>query len=65
MTQPKECPCCGSSLADREGYRARNNDSDIPVDLKRCPHCGSEKCCMCDMGDDVPCLGCESMEDTQ
>lgn len=54
-----ECSGCGSSLKDREGYRERNKDDAIPLDLKHCPHCGSHKCCMCDMGDDVTCIGCE------
>lgn len=24
------------------------------------PHCGADKCCMCDMGDDVRCMSCEN-----
>lgn len=53
-----DCPGCGSSLADREDYRKRNKDDSIPTGLKNCPHCGSQKCAMCDMGDDVECGSC-------
>lgn len=63
MSQPDSCPGCGSSLADREGYRARNHDDTIPTDLKDCPHCGAKKCCMCDGGDDVGCLSCDGDND--
>lgn len=58
--QADECPACGSSLTDREAYKARNEPDDkLSVVLTRCPHCGNEKCCMCDMGDDVECLLCD------
>jgi hypothetical protein len=60
----EQCPSCGSDPADRERYKAQNgNDDAIPMDLKKCPHCGNLKCCMCDMGDDVPCLGCDDGPD--
>ena len=39
-----ECQTCGN----------RN-----PEYLKECPHCGSQKCDRCDMGDDTNCLKCE------
>jgi hypothetical protein len=60
-----ECGGCGSTLADRKNYRERNAGSraeydSIPVDTCLCPHCGAQKCCQCDMGDDVQCNGCES-----
>lgn len=58
-----ECSGCGSSRADREDYRRRNNDDSIPTALKNCPHCGAEKCCMCDAGDDVQCMACEGDDD--
>lgn len=56
----EECAGCGSSQKDREDYRGRYNDPAIPVDLKKCPHCGAQKCCMCDMGDDVECMSCDN-----
>lgn len=59
MEDDDNCPACGSSLGDRENYRKQNKDDAIPLGLKNCPHCGSAKCCMCDMGDDVSCLSCE------
>ena len=57
-----ECPGCGSSLADREDYRKRNKNDTIPTDLQRCPYCGSDKCAMCNMGDDVNCPSCPDDE---
>lgn len=53
-----ECPVCGSTLADRESRRAKWPEDDIPVNLTKCQFCGSMKCCMCDMGDDVECGNC-------
>jgi hypothetical protein len=64
MSAEQECSGCGSSVSDRENYRKRNGDQSIPVGTKNCPHCGNEKCCMCDMGDDTSCLGCEGPEHT-
>lgn len=58
MKKDNECPSCGSTLADRNDYRRRNEADGLSTKLKRCPHCGSEKCCMCDMGDDVECPSC-------
>lgn len=58
----EQCPGCGSDLADRERYRQQNGDESIPLDLTTCPHCGSKKCCMCDMGDDVECVSCNNDE---
>lgn len=45
QAQP-ECNACGAD--DYEG------------ELRECPHCGSTKCDICDMGDDVECARCES-----
>lgn len=59
MNDDTECPGCGSSLKDRQDYVKRNNGSRLTTSLRRCPHCGSQKCCMCDMGDDVECLSCD------
>lgn len=53
-----ECPGCGSSPADRRDYAARHGDPRIPLGLQNCPHCGTGKCCMCDLGDDVECVSC-------
>lgn len=50
-----ECPSCGADAKDR-----KENKPDSPQGLTTCDFCGSEKCCMCDMGDDVACLSCES-----
>lgn len=49
-----ECPSCGASAADRA-----HNKPERPQGLDTCPYCKSEKCCMCDMGDDVECPSCE------
>jgi len=48
-----ECPSCGATAADR-----RDNKSGGPQGLWECQRCGEEKCCMCDMGDDVECPSC-------
>ncbi len=58
MTADDECPGCGSSVSDREKYREQHDDTTIPIDLSKCPHCGAFKCCMCDMGDDTECISC-------
>ena len=52
-----ECPGCGSTSQDRKANRP-----DDPQGLKACPHCGTLKCCMCDMGDDVECISCDTDE---
>jgi len=52
-----ECPGCGAAAIDR----AKNKPTE-PQDLVNCPHCGTEKCCMCDMGDDVECASCGQEE---
>lgn len=49
-----ECESCGATAGDRQ-----HNKPDEPQGLSLCPHCGSTKCCMCDMGDDVGCGNCE------
>jgi hypothetical protein len=48
------CPSCGATEGDR-----RSNKPQAPQGLDECPYCGAEKCCMCDMGDDVECLSCD------
>lgn len=58
--EDNECSGCGSVQKDRQEYRTKNKDDTIPVTLTKCPHCGSAKCCMCDMGDDVECNGCKA-----
>lgn len=52
-----ECPACGATARDR-----KTNKPTEPQGLSICPHCNSEKCCMCDMGDDVSCMSCENDE---
>lgn len=47
----EECPTCGATASDRQRHAE-------PQGLWKCPHCSSEKCCMCDMGDDVECGAC-------
>ena len=51
----RECPGCGATADDR-----KKNRPDDHQGLSECPHCGSRKCCMCDMGDDVECLSCDA-----
>ncbi|EXI92113.1 MAG: hypothetical protein AW12_00856 [Candidatus Accumulibacter sp. BA-94] len=41
-----QCNACGSN--------------DYKGELRECPHCGSTKCDICDMGDDLECAACES-----
>ena len=48
-----ECGGCGATEHDR----SRNKPHE-PQGLSECPHCGEDKCCMCDMGDDVYCGNC-------
>lgn len=50
-----DCPGCGSTALDR-----KQNKPDSPQGLETCPHCEAEKCCMCDMGDDVECPSCSA-----
>lgn len=52
------CPGCGSSPRDRARLRADNGEANSDDAFKNCPRCGSEKCCVCDMGDDVECVSC-------
>ena len=57
-----ECPGCGSTPSDREVYASKNSEPTNTA-LKSCRHCGTDKCCMCDMGDDVECVSCTNEED--
>ena len=52
-----ECPSCGATARDR-----KQNKPCEPQGLDTCPHCSAEKCCMCDMGDDVECISCGDEE---
>jgi hypothetical protein len=52
-----ECPGCGATGSDRLSNKPKD-----PQGLATCPNCGAEKCCMCDMGDDVECISCEGNE---
>ena len=38
--------------------RAKNRPED-PQGLSTCLYCNADKCCMCDMGDDVECGNCD------
>ena len=49
------CGGCGSTLADR-----RHSNPLEQHGLSACPHCGAEKCTVCDMGDNVDCGSCET-----
>lgn len=51
----RECDGCGSTLAERERRSKANGGL---TGLRKCPHCGADKCLMCDMGDDVECGNC-------
>ena len=53
-----ECPGCGATAGDR-----KDNKPGEPQGLSMCPHCHTEKCCMCDMGDDVECGNCDDVGD--
>ncbi len=47
------CGGCGTTAAER-----RKQFPKEPHGLSVCPRCGEEKCCACDMGDDVECGSC-------
>lgn len=51
------CGGCGATFIDR-----RRNQPEEPQGLSECPHCGADKCCMCDLGDDVECGSCDAGE---
>ena len=53
------CRGCGSTYEDRQ----RNHPNETYLGLSECPHCGTDKCVMCDMGDDVECGSCEQNEE--
>ncbi|EFT9136892.1 hypothetical protein RYT42_003346 [Salmonella enterica] len=44
IEENQECPTCGN---------------ENPEYLKECPWCGSQKCDLCDMGDNTACMNCE------
>ncbi|WP_162854862.1 hypothetical protein [Pseudaquabacterium pictum] len=48
-----DCGGCGSTAAER-----LKNKPGETQEVRECPHCYSDKCCMCDMGDDVECGNC-------
>ena len=50
-----ECPGCGSTHADRK----RERPTETYLGLSECTYCGTEKCYLCDMGDDVECPSCD------
>ena len=52
-----ECPGCGASESER-----RRGKPGEAQGLSECPWCGAEKCCMCDMGDDIECMSCDTAE---
>lgn len=47
------CAGCGATAADRSSIMP-----NAPQGLSACPVCEAEKCCICDMGDDVDCANC-------
>ena len=50
-----DCQGCGATAADRKA-----NNPDERQGLSTCPHCATDKCCMCEMGDDVECGNCDA-----
>lgn len=50
----RTCSGCGATASDRA-----NNKPGEPQGLEECPHCGGQKCCMCDLGDDTSCISCD------
>lgn len=52
------CSGCGATAAERQ-----QSQPDAPQGLSQCPFCHAEKCCMCDMGDDVGCGNCDAAEE--
>lgn len=49
-TERQQCGGCGSLPYER---------ATDAKPLRECPHCGGEKCAICDMGDDVECGACD------
>ena len=52
-----ECPGCGSLADDRLAF-----DRAATQGLQHCIHCGSLKCCMCDVGGGVACIRCDDRD---
>ena len=50
------CEGCGATHEDRK----TNKPTETYLGLSECPHCGADKCTMCDMGDDVECGNCDT-----
>lgn len=48
------CSGCGSTPPERQRHGGPQ--------MRECPHCGADKCCLCDMGDDVWCGACPDHE---
>ena len=50
----EDCQGCGATAGDR-----KRNQPTEPQGLSNCSICATDKCSMCDMGDDVTCGNCE------
>jgi len=64
-TQDEECKCCGSRPDARKRYLGGIDASERTKveEFTKCPFCSSQKCCMCDMGNDVRCTSCVDEEE--
>lgn len=49
----KTCGGCGTTAMER-----LKQFPEEAQGLGACPHCGTDKCAACDMGDDVECGSC-------
>lgn len=57
-----DCSCGWTQPVDKvecEGC----GDYHYKAKITECPHCGSEKCPTCDMGDDTNCGNCPNEDD--
>jgi len=59
-TNELECAHCGSTERERSAYASRYPREKIKTALIKCLFCSDYKCCMCDMGHDVPIGGCDA-----
>lgn len=53
------CGGCGSTHAERLARAMQRTSQACYAALRECPHCGADKCIICDMGDDVECGSCD------
>lgn len=58
----RACRGCDATLAERERHQKEAGGSPDDLGFRYCRGCGGEKCCVCDMGDDVECGNCDDSD---